>query len=87
LKDKLRKRVQAQDGTKPVLLKSLRDVLAVRIPVLQNVAQQKANRSLLGFPATALWEVLKPSDAPVIEPTGGFHFMHLLSEHKIESLT
>jgi hypothetical protein len=43
LKDKLRKRAQAQDGTKPVLLKSLRYALVVRIPVWKNIAQQKAN--------------------------------------------
>jgi hypothetical protein len=50
--------------------------------IRQNVAQQKANRSLPGFPATPFWEVFKLSDAPVIESSSGFHFMHLLSKQK-----
>jgi hypothetical protein len=68
LKEELKKRAQVQSGKKTAVLKRQREALAARIPVRKNVAQQKADRSLSGFPATAFWEVLKSSDDAVVGP-------------------
>ncbi len=74
LKEELKKRAQPHAGGKKALLKRLRDALAARIPVRKSEAKQKADKSLSGFPPTAFWDILMPSNAAVLEPVSKFNF-------------